>query len=111
MKIAVIGSRSFNDYELLQKTLKQYQPECIVSGGAKGADVLAERYAKENNINLLVFKPEWGRYGKIAGIKRNELIINNSDMVIAFWDGVSKGTKSSIDIAKKNNKPLIIVNF
>jgi predicted Rossmann fold nucleotide-binding protein DprA/Smf involved in DNA uptake len=111
MKIAVIGSRNFNDYELLKTVLKNYSPTCIISGGAKGADSLAVQYAHENKIELTIFKPEWGKYGKGAGLKRNQLIINNCDMVIAFWDNISKGTKNSIDIARQINKPLLIVNF
>lgn len=110
MKIAVVGSRTFNDYELLRSTLDKYDYiELIISGGAKGADSLAERYALENNIKTLIFKPKWSEYGKRAGYIRNINIIENSDLVIAFWDGKSKGTKHSIDLAKKNKKQLLII--
>lgn len=83
----------------------------IVSGGAIGADKLAEKYANENKYEKIIFKPDWKRYGNGAGAVRNREIINEADIVIAFWDGESKGTKNSIDIAQKYNKKIIVVKF
>jgi len=108
-KIGVVGSRSFNYYKLLCSYLDKYQPSVIVSGGAKGADSLAERYAKEHDIPTVIYKPEWNKYGKRAAYIRNKLIVENSDLIIAFWDGTSKGTKMIIDIAKKLCKEVIVV--
>ncbi|MFW6236373.1 MAG: DUF2493 domain-containing protein, partial [Desulfovibrionales bacterium] len=102
MKIAIIGSRSFNDFEFLSKTLRSTQDiELVISGGARGTDSLAERWAKENDIPTLIFTPDWKRFGRSAGVIRNKDIIDNCDVVYAFWDGQSKGTKSSIEYAKK----------
>ena len=78
MKIAVVGSRSFSDYDLLCKVMSEYEPTLIVSGGAQGADSLAERYAREHGIELRVFKAQWGVYGKEAGFRRNRYIVMNS---------------------------------
>jgi len=117
MKIAIIGSRTFNDYDLLRRSLDEFILEAnadislIVSGGAKGADSLGAEYAKENNIETLIFLPDWKKYGKGAGFVRNQLIIDNADFVIAFWDGESKGTLSSINIAKKQKKVCKIVKI
>ena len=112
MKYAIVGSRTFNDYQFLKDTLDQYDDiNLIVSGGAYGADKLAERYAKEHGIDTKIFIPEWSKYGKSAGYKRNRLIIGYSDIVIAFWDGVSKGTKHDIDIADELNIKCIIRRF
>ena len=115
MKLAVVGSRTFNDYELLKSKLdiihKRRKITCIVSGGAKGADSLSERWAKENNIETLIFIPEWEKYGKKAGYLRNDDIIKNSDAVVAFWDEISKGTSHSINLAKKYDKPCLVVKF
>lgn len=83
----------------------------IVSGGAKGADSLSERWARENRIELLIFLPEWDKYGKKAGYLRNEDIIKNSDAVVACWNGESKGTKHSIDLVKKYGKSCLVVKF
>jgi hypothetical protein len=101
MRVAIIGSRNFNNYELVVDTLKEYENNItlIVSGGAKGADTLGERWAKEKNKEVLIFHPDWNKYGKSAGIIRNKDIIENSDIVFAFWDGISKGTKNSIDLS------------
>jgi hypothetical protein len=83
----------------------------IVSGGAIGADSLAEDWGKQHDIPTLIFKPDWIKYGRSAGIIRNKDIIANADIVLAFWDGVSRGTKNSIDTAKSLGKPLQIIKF
>ena len=115
MKLAVVGSRNFSDYELLKSKLdlihKRKPITLIVSGGAKGADSLSERWAKENNIPTKIFIPDWNKFGKKAGFLRNEDIIKNSDAVIAFWDGESRGTLSSINLAEKYKKSCLIVRF
>jgi hypothetical protein len=113
MKLAIIGSRGFSDYELLCNELadKKDKIHCIVSGGARGADSLGERWANENGKQKIIYKAEWDRYGKKAGYLRNELIVRDSDAVIAFWDGISKGTKHSIDLCSKLDKPLKIIRY
>ena len=113
--LAIVGSRNFDDYELLltkvDKLVPLHKITMIVSGGAQGADSLGEKYAKNNNIPIKIFKPDWKKFGRSAGIIRNKDIISAADVVIAFWDGESKGTLNSIDLAKKNGKKLIIVYF
>lgn len=111
MKVAVIGSRGFNDYEKMKSVLNNITISEIISGGAIGADSLGAKYANENSISLCVFLPDWKKYGKGAGFIRNKLIVDNSDMVVAFWDGKSKGTKNSIDYSKKINKKVIIISY
>jgi hypothetical protein len=115
MNIAIVGSRSYNDYEKFKDKLKWYidinKTDYIITGGAIGIDKLAERFAKENNIKIKIFLPEWKEYGKKAGYIRNLEIVQNSDIVIAFWDGESKGTKLTMDIARGSKKPLINIGF
>lgn len=113
MKAAIIGSRGFDNYNLVCETLSEYENQItlMVSGGAKGADKLGEKWAKEKNKEVLIFYPEWEKYGKSAGFKRNKDIIENSDIVFAFWDGQSKGTQSSIELSKKLNKELKIIKW
>lgn len=110
-RVAVVGSRTFKDYGLLCKTLDAHvKPgDEIVSGGAKGADYLAEQYAKERGLNTIIYYPEWDKYGKKAGFLRNEKIVNDCDILVAFWNNVSRGTKSSIDLARKAGKEVFIV--
>jgi hypothetical protein len=111
MKVAVIGSRTFNDYELVKETLTKLDITLLISGGAKGADSLGERYANENNITTLIFKPDWERHGRGAGMIRNTDIVKNSDIVVAFWDGSSKGTLDSIRKVENLNKGLMIIKY
>ena len=115
MKLAVVGSRGFDDYDLLKlklDTIHSRRPiSVIISGGAYGADSLAERWARENRLELLVFLPDWEQFGKSAGYKRNIQIIESADAVIAFWDGQSKGTQHSINLAKDKGKPLAVINY
>ncbi len=101
MKVAIIGSRSINI------NIEKYIPKnatTIISGGAKGVDRLAETYADENNINKIIFKPEYSKYGKQAPLLRNRLIVQNADIIIAIWDGKSSGTQFTIEYAKKIGK-------
>jgi hypothetical protein len=111
MKVAVIGSRTFDDYELVKETLSTFTISLLVSGGAKGADSLGERYANENNITTLIFKPDWKKHGPAAGPIRNTDIVNNADTIIAFWNGESRGTKDSITKAEKLGKEVIIIKI
>jgi hypothetical protein len=111
MKIAVIGSRSFNDAEKLQSVLNEYSPTEIISGGAIGAEQLAAAYAEEKGIPMQEFFPEYNKYGRSAPIRRNDQIVNASDIVVAFWDGESRGTKYTINYAKKRKKVVRCILF
>ncbi len=108
MKAAIIGSRTFNDYQYLKEILGWFQFERIISGGARGADTLAKRYAAEHGIYLKEHLPNWDRDGKAAGFIRNKLIIADADELIAFYDGSSKGTAHSIKLAEESGKPVHI---
>ncbi|MBQ5318392.1 MAG: hypothetical protein J6K17_04805 [Oscillospiraceae bacterium] len=95
MKVAVIGSRS-----LTISNLGDYLPQDtteIISGGAKGVDTCAKEYAFSHGIKIREYLPEYEKHGKAAPLKRNITIIQNADLVLAFWDGKSKGTKFVID--------------
>ena len=115
MKIAIIGSRSFTDYELFKAKcdtiLSNSKSITIISGGAKGTDRLAERYAAEKNIPIHIYKANWDLHGKSAGMKRNVLMLNDCTHVIAFWDGNSPGTLHMISQARINGKILRVIKF
>jgi len=113
MKLGIVGSRTFDDYKKLLSVLTWFELPfditAIVSGGAKGADSLAERYANEKDLPKIIIKPEWKKYGIQAGFIRNREIIKHSDMLIAFWDGHSRGTKDTIDKAARLKRPTLII--
>lgn len=104
MKVAIIGSRGLSVLDL-----RDYLPEGvteIVSGGARGIDSCAREYAQRVGLKLTEFLPQYTLYGRRAPLKRNLQIIDYADMVIAFWDGRSKGTKHVIDNCKKRKKEI-----
>lgn len=114
MKLAIVGSRTFTDYELLKDSVFKLnigKIDWIVSGGAKGADSLAARFSKDYNIQLIEYLPDWRKYGKRAGFIRNELIIKDADWVLSFWNGLSRGAAHSLGLAKKFKKPTTIIYF
>ena len=107
MKAAVIGSRG-----IVNLDLSQYLPSevsCIISGGAKGLDSIAAEYARAKGLELQEYLPDYSRYGRGAPLKRNELIIAACDVVFAFWDGKSHGTKYTIEKARKAGKRVQVV--
>ena len=108
--VGVVGSRTFKDYLLLSKELDKISITKIVSGGAMGADSLAIQYAIYKGLPYIIYPANWDLHGKKAGFIRNIEIVSNSDEIIAFWDGVSKGTKSTIDIANKQGKKVTIIS-
>lgn len=117
-RLAIVGGRDFDDYEELCFWADGFNHphgvwDCleIVSGGAKGADTLASLYAEERELALTVFLPDWDQHGRSAGFKRNVQIVDYCDYLIAFWDGKSKGTKHSIDLATKAGKLFKIVGY
>ena len=138
-RITIIGSRTFSDYELLEKTIERYygihymklKDEWInnnktptfptkeyftynfeiISGGASGADSVARQFALNYGCKLTEFLPDWNKHGKAAGPIRNEDIVKNANEVLCFWDGLSKGSQNSISIAKRLKKNTIIIYF
>ena len=116
VKIGIVGSRNFSDYELLKVNIdhfvNRYETDefVIVSGGAKGADSLAEKYASERHFNIIIHRADWNKHGRAAGMIRNGLIVSDSDVLVAFWNGSSKGTKNTIDRAKKKGIPVHVID-
>ena len=111
IKIAVVGSRGFKDYHLLENILLAHIPCILISGGAIGADKLVEKFATYWNQKIEVILPNWEKYGKSAGPIRNKEIINKADHLIAFWNGKSRGTFSSINFAKNKKIRVDIVKY
>jgi hypothetical protein len=118
-RVAVVGSRSFDDkhrlYDFLTKNRDRIR--VIVSGGAKGADSLAVAWAMDYGVPYLIFPAAWhnpdtGEFDRSAGFKRNVEIVRHADVVIAFMQkGGTSGTQHTIDLAKQLGKPVRIIEF
>ena len=116
MKICIAGGRDFANYDVLVKVvdhvlLEIQEPVIIISGKAKGADGLGERYAKEHDLEVLLYPADWKKHGKGAGPIRNAQMAEAADMLIAFWDGSSRGTKNMIGQMQKQGKPCNVFNY
>lgn len=109
MKTIIAGSRTFNDYSLLQSVCDEAEITEVVSGTAAGADKLGERWANERNIPITQFPADWNKWGKRAGFLRNVQMAEYGEALIAFWDGESKGTKMMISEAEKRGLTVRVV--
>lgn len=116
MRIIIAGSRDFTDYKFLKKNCSRILSDLekngtkredieIISGTARGADRLGERFAAQYGIKVRRFPADWDRFGKRAGFIRNremaEYASEDNGILVAFWDGRSRGTSSMIDLAKQ----------
>lgn len=117
-KVVIAGSRGFSNYKLLKETCDKYLREkkkthnvVVISGHARGADLLGEKYASDEDLDLEIYPADWKKYGKTAGFMRNEQMANIADAVIAFWNGESHGTKHMIDIAEEKGLNVKVVNY
>ena len=115
-RVIVAGGRDFFDYNLLKEKLDLVLSQVennviIVSGMAKGADSLGERYAREHGLLVSYYPALWNQHGSRAGFIRNEEMAKNAEACICFWDGVSTGTKHMIDTAKSMNLKLRVFGY
>lgn len=107
-RVIICGGRDFSDRDLLfrslDKILQGYSEPEIVSGHAKGADLLGEEYAALRGFKVSIFQPDWNKHGRAAGPIRNrqmlQYALHGAPVVVAFWDGISRGTKNMIEQAK-----------
>jgi hypothetical protein len=110
MKVLVCGSRGWNDRELLDEALAEYDVTLIIEGDARGADRMAGQWARDNGVELKVMPANWNRYGRSAGYRRNiEMLEQEPDLVVALWDGQSRGTLHTIKEARKRHIETIVV--
>lgn len=117
MRVAVVGSRSI-EYDKIRDVamafLERYIPvNCteLISGGAIGADKLAEDYAERYHLKMTVLEPDYAKNGKRAPLMRDEDIVRDSQYVIAFWDCRSRGTAYTVSYAVKEGIPVRIIRL
>ena len=116
-RVVIFGSRGFDNYPILKMSCynalamldgRLLIDAIIVSGGAKGADRLGERFAAHRGLVVERYIPDWSK-GRGAGIKRNIEMADISQIAIGFWDGESPGTRQMIQYCK--DKGLIVFVF
>ena len=117
VKLAIVGSRTFNDYATFNYVMNKicrendYHVKLVISGGAAGADSYGEQFARLRNIPVKILRPDWNREGKKAGFLRNVDIIKACSVCVAFWDGKSHGTKHDIQLCIEQQKDCWVYNF
>jgi len=110
MKVAIVGSREYPNLSKVRAYIQSLPIDTIiVSVGARGVDKCAENVAQGIGLQTEIYPADWHKYGKAAGMKRNQQIVEASDRIVAFWDGFSKGTKNTIDTAKKLGKGVTVI--
>ena len=107
MKLLIVGSRNIENFDLAPYVPQEV--EWIISGGARGVDEIAERYADGKKISKLILRPDYKKYGRAAPIRRNYEMVESADAVLVIWDGVSHGTKATIDYARRTHKPITVI--
>lgn len=114
INLIVAGSREFSDYLLLKtildKVIKGRKDICIISGACKGPDLMGEKYARDNGLDVKIFLPDWSISRK-AGPIRNKAMAEVAHKCICFYDGVSRGTKSMMNICKEKSIPCMVVLY
>jgi len=102
VRVIIAGSRTCTDFKLVESAIAAsgFVITRIISGGAKGVDQAGEQWARQKDIPIERFDPDWKRFGRGAGPMRNRKMAQNADALIAIWDGKSKGTQNIIDLAK-----------
>lgn len=114
-RVCICGSRTITDYKYIEDMMILLQnnegikPAEIVSGTARGPDKLGETYAVKHNIKIKRFPADWKTFGLSAGYRRNVEMAEYSDIIVAFYDGKSKGTMHMINISKEKNKTVVVV--
>jgi len=109
MKVAIVGSREYSNLSKVRKYIQSLPIDTvIVTGGARGVDKCAEKVAQGIGLQTEIYPADWHRYGKAVGIKRNQQIVEASDRIVGFWNGESRGTKNTIDTAKKLGKGVTV---
>lgn len=111
MRTIIAGSRTFASYSYLAGVCDNHDISVVLSGTARGADQLGERWAQAMEIPIERYPAQWDLHGKSAGYKRNELMASKAEQLIAFWDGNSRGTKHMVDIAAARGLKVHIVQF
>lgn len=113
MRVLVCGGRDFGDAPWLFRTLDDFNLKSrfslLMHGAAKGADSLADNWARSRGVPVESYPADWLLHGRSAGPIRNRqmMLVGRPELVIAFPGG--KGTDDMTKLAKKAGVPCCIV--
>lgn len=116
MRVIIAGTRSFNNPDMLAAAMDRfaelYGPvDVVISGGARGADTLGERWAQKRGIHIVRMPADWPRYGRAAGAIRNGEMVAQADGLVAFWDGASRGTADVMRQAREKHLHVLVWQY
>ena len=108
-RVIIAGNREWGDFGLIERfcdkvlsrKIEAGEDITILSGHCRGVDLLGERYARARGFQVECYPADWEKYGRKAGVIRNEIMVQRADALIAIWDGQSRGTKNVIELAEK----------
>ncbi len=83
----------------------------LISGGACGVDTLAEQAARELCIPIQILRPDYRTHGRLAPLVRDDKIVQQADLVLAFWDGSSSGTAYTLRRCVDSHTPFRIIQL
>jgi hypothetical protein len=113
VRVAIVGSRGYPRmdmvWDFVTKLAARRPDTVIVSGGARGVDTVAAVAGRMAGIQVLEIIPDWDGEGMGAGFLRNSEIVAQVESVVAFWDGVSRGTRDTIEKARSEGKKVLVI--
>jgi hypothetical protein len=110
VKIAIVGSPDYSDlWQVVAYVRRLPSDTTVISGCAKGVETMIAKAARLRGLEFIEYLPNWDKYGNAAGMFQSEQIVDHCDQLVAFWDGISKDTKESIDQAKAAGKSVEVM--
>lgn len=111
MKVVVAGSREIADPAVVERAIREsgFEITTLICGMARGVDMLAYHWAKDNNVPVVEYPADWNKYGKSAGMRRNREMVAVADAAIIVWDGNSPGTENTIGLVKAKGIPFFLL--
>ncbi len=118
-RVIIAGGRDFYQEDLLVDYVRKVLGELdqnnrdvvLVCGMAKGADQIGFEMFQRRKLRIAEYPAEWHKYGPSAGHRRNAQMAKVGDILIAAWDGESKGTAGMIKLMEKAGKPVYILEY
>lgn len=112
MRLLIAGGRNLKPATADIDTAVGYlgvTPTLVISGGAKGVDRAGEAWAEARGIPVRQYLPDWTRYRRSAGVRRNAEMVRDCDVALVYWDGMSRGTGHTVELLGGSGKTYLII--